>query len=114
MADEAQKKQQRSNKKYFLIMLIISLLVTAFSAAMTFHFRPKKKQNTFAFLAGTTVTTVGMIYVWDRIKVRKVIAGNKIKYITTTDLRRGLRILLTFVNVIDVIGIGIVVQFIGI
>jgi hypothetical protein len=108
MANEAQKKRQRSNSRIFRVWLILSVVVTTFSAAMTYVYYPKAKRNKGAFCAGLTVTIIGILVVWDKIRVRKVAVGNKIEYVTNTDLSGGHQMLL------DVIGIGLLVQFFGI
>ena len=105
MANEAEKKLIASNKKIFRIWLIIGILVTSFSAFMIFYVKrhDPKKQNKATFYSGLACAMIGYVMAFRAIQVRKV--GGK--YLSRGDLR-------STSHVLDIVGVGLIVEIVGI
>ena len=106
MAGDSQKKLIQSNNRIFRIWVVIGLVVTSFSAFMIFYVKrgDPKKQNTATFYSGLACSLLGYVMTFNSIRVRK--EGNK--YVTGGNLAG------RNTHLLDVIGVGLIVQFIGI
>ena len=107
MANEAMKKRIKENKKILLIWSIVSLIFCSLSAFLIFYKRKNtpKLQNKNTFYFGLTVMLIGFFLAIRSIRVMK---DKNNQFVTTGNLKEHGAIL------IDLIGISLLVQFVGV
>lgn len=106
MANDSQKKLIQNNQRIFKIWVVIGILVSSFSAFMIFYMKrdDPKKQNTATFYSGLCCSLIGYVLAFRSTRVRK--EGKQ--YVARGNLsgRDG--------HLLDVVGVGLIVQFVGI
>jgi hypothetical protein len=106
MANDSQKSIIAQNRKVLRIWIVISVIVTLISAFVIFFLKRGKPQtqNIKTFFAGLALTITGFVLVFRAIRVY----GSGKNIMTKGDLSGNSKQLL------DVIGVGLVVEFVGI
>ena len=106
MANEAQKKVIANNRKVLKIWTVIAILVTSFSAFMIFYVKrgDPKKQNKATFYSGLTCAMIGYVFA---IRATGVIKRDG-KIVARGDFSG------RSAHILDVVGVGLIVEFVGI